>query len=221
MLENIGPNNQANKLENSFTEEQSFKIEEVFKNNPEIAVLFQNNKELFQKYVHSIFPNSKFKEIAFHGSNASFKNEGFKPMKPNFDTLNSIEGVYNFSTNLHFVKRYGENLYFVVLDVKNPIEENTSGEFVDDMDAPLSEALFKMGKQTGNAFAPKYEESLKDADAVINNIRGEDYVEKHPISGKEMGVPKQQVISVFKPEQIHILGSKKDIEQAEAWLKML
>ena len=90
------------------------------------------------------------------------------------------------------------------------------------MDRPLSEALFKTGKQKSkNVLAPKYDESLKDVDGVINNIKGEEYVEKHPISGKEIGLPKQTVITVFEPEQIHILGSKQDIEGFKKFVETL
>ena len=161
---------------------------------------------------------SQLKDIVYHGTAAEF--EQFKPIKPNFDTLNSIEGIYNFSTNKEFVKRYGKRTITAILNLKNPIKDTTSGEFIDDMDRPLSEALFKTGKQKSkNVLAPKYDESLKDTDGVINNITGEEYVAKHPISGREIGLPKQAIISVFEPEQIHILGSKQDIEGFKEFVK--
>jgi hypothetical protein len=78
-------------------------------------------------------------------------------MKPNFDTLNSIEGVYNFSSNRTFTQQYGANTYAVILNINNPIEHVSSGEYADDIDRPLYEALFKIGKQLKvNDFAPKY-----------------------------------------------------------------
>lgn len=170
--------------------------------------------ELYAEYLKTIFPGSVVKSIVWHYSDTQFKDEGFKPMKPNFDTLNSLEGVYNFSTNLKFVKRYGKYAYPVLLDIKNPHETKATGEYVDDMDRPLSEALFKIGKQTGkNILAPQYDEKLKDSDAVINSISGEDYIEQHPVSGKEFGIPNQKIITVFNKDQIHILGSKTDIEK--------
>ncbi|MFO0743874.1 MAG: hypothetical protein U0469_02375 [Candidatus Paceibacterota bacterium] len=170
--------------------------------------------ELYCEYLKTIFPESKVQDIVWHYSDNEFKDENFKPTKPNFDTLNSIEGVYNFSTSQNFVKRYGKNAYAVILNINNPIEVNTSGEYVDDMDRPLSEALFKIGKQKEkNILAPKFDEKLENTDAVINNISGEEYIEKHPVSGREFGLPKQKIISVFHPDQISILGSKTDIEK--------
>lgn len=193
-------------------------IKEVFKLNRELEKI--GTFKDYEKYLESIFPESKVKDIVWHNSDAEFKDEGFKPMKPNFDTLNSIEGVYNFSTNKEFVKRFGKNHYPAKLDIHLPLVDHNSGEYVDDMDRPLSEALFKIGKQkTPNALAPKYEESLKDTDGFVNYISGEEYIEKHPVSGREFGMPKQTLISVFNSSQIHILGSKLDIENFKNWME--
>ncbi|MCA9356378.1 hypothetical protein H6790_00885 [Candidatus Nomurabacteria bacterium] len=187
-------------------------VDFVFEQHTELASI--GTKDQYVQYIATIFPDSKFKEVVYHNSDAEFKNEGFKPMKPNFDTLNSIEGVYNFSSNRTFAQRYGINTYAVVLDIHNAIEDTSSGEYVDDIDRPLSEALFKIGKQTkANPFAPEYDENLKNTDAVINHISGEDYIEKHPRTGREWGVPPQTVVSVFHENQIHILGSSSDVQK--------
>lgn len=193
-------------------------VDFVFEQNPELANI--GNKEQYSNYLDTIFPDSKFKEIAYHNSNAEFKNEGFKPMKPNFDTLNSIEGVYNFSTNRQFTERYGTNTYVTILDIRNPIEDTSSGEYVDDMDRPLSEALYKIGKPVEeNPFAPEYDAALKDTDAVINRISGEDYIESHPRTGREVGIPPQTIVSVFHKDQIHILGSISDMQKFKEFVE--
>lgn len=187
-------------------------VDFVFEQHPELTSI--GTKEQYAQYIETIFPDSKFKEVVYHNSEAEFKDEGFKPMKPNFDTLNSIEDVYNFSSNRKFTQRYGSNTYAVVLDIHNPIEDTSSGEYADDMDRPLSEALFKIGKQIeANPLAPKYDENLKNTDAVINRISGEDYMEKHPRTGKEWGIPPQAIVSVFHENQIHILGSSSDVQR--------
>ena len=187
-------------------------VDFVFDQHPELISI--GTKEQYTQYIETIFPDSKFKEVVYHNSDAEFKNEGFKPMKPNFDTLNSIEGVYNFSSNRIFTQRYGANTYAVVLDIHNPIEDTSSGEYVDDMDRPLSEALFKIGKQTkANPLAPQYDDNLKNTDAVINRISGEYYMEKHPRTGREWGIPPQAIVSVFHENQIHILGSSSDMSK--------
>lgn len=174
--------------------------------------------ELYQKYLETIFPESKYKGILWHNSDNEFKDQGFKPVKPKFDTLNSIEGIYNFSTNQKFVTRYGPYTYAVVINIHNPYQTKATGEYIDDMDRPLSEALFIIGKQKNNSFAPLYDSSFKDCDSVINQISGEEYIEKHPISGKELGFPQQDIVTVFDASQIHILGSKADIEKFKEFI---
>jgi hypothetical protein len=191
-------------------------VDFVFREHPELAEV--GTREQYMSYIDGIFPESVFKEVVYHNSNAQFKNEGFKPKKPNFDTLNSIEGVYNFSSNRRFTERYGIHTYAVILDVRHPIEDRSTGEYVDDIDRPLSEALFKIGKQTENPIAPRYDESLKDTDAVINRISGDDYIEKHPRTGQEWGIPPQTVVSVFHEAQIHILGSQTDVQKFQEFV---
>jgi len=155
----------------------------------------------------------------YHNSDAEFTDEGFKPTKPNFGTLNSIEEIYNFSDNNNFTRRYGKNSYAVVLNVQNPIEVTSSGEFMDDIDRPLSQALFKIGKQAEyNTFAPDYDENLKSVDSVINRISGEHYIANHPRTGEEWGIPSQTVVSVFHQSRIHILGSASDTQKFQEFI---
>jgi len=214
-LEQISTENKKEK--DSKITENIKNIGEIFRLHPELTAI--GTQEQYLDYLQSIFPESKYKNILWHYSDAEFREEGFKPVKPNFDTLNSIEGVYNFSTNQKFVTRYGKNHYPVVIDTKHPLMHESSGEYVDDMDRPLSEDLFRIGKQkTDNPFAPRYDENLKDTDAVINNITGEEYRE-NPNTGQELGVPKQTVVSVFDSSQIHILGSRADVFGFTKFLK--
>mgnify|MGYP000222733257 FL=1 len=88
------------------------------------------------------------------------------------------------------------------------------------MDRPLSEALFRIGKQKDqNLLAPEYDESLRNSDAVVNRISGDGYVEKHPRTGEEWGIPKQVVVSVFNHYQIHILGSSSDMQRFKEFVE--
>lgn len=87
-------------------EERKKSIEFVFEQNAELASI--GSVEQYDKYLNTIFPESTFKKIVFHNSDADFIEEGFRPVKANFDTLNSIEGIYNFSTNKEFVKRFAQ-----------------------------------------------------------------------------------------------------------------
>jgi hypothetical protein len=192
-------------------------VEQVFRLNPELSNI--GNIEAYKEYLQGIFPQSIFKEIVWHNSDAEFKDEGFKPVKPNFDTLNSIEGIYNFSTNQEFVKQFGKNSYAVVLDIRNPYEDSTHGEYADDMDEPLSKALYVTGiKAPDNQFAPPFNPKYSQCDSVINTISGEGYIAQHPISGNEIGLPPQKIITVFDNSKIHILGSEIDKEKFRSFV---
>lgn len=206
-----------NTLESSVPQQA---VSEVFTLFPRLAEI--GTTEQYELYLQNIFPQSHFKEIVWHFSNANFINEGFKPVQPNFDTLNSIPGIYNFSTNRDFVSRYGGIAYAVVVDLQQPIYEESSGEYADDMDRTISEALYKIGKKNDdNPLAPGYDEKLKDTDGVINDISGETYVKKHPVTGREYGgIPAQKVVTVFRAEQIHILGSDKDQKAFESFVNL-
>ena len=92
--------NPANKIEVLETEqsvehfssfEQEKNIQEVFKLNPELEHI--GTPEQYAGYLKTIFPESEVQDIVWHYSDNEFKDENFKPNKPNFDTLNSIEGV--------------------------------------------------------------------------------------------------------------------------------
>lgn len=194
-------------------------VRKVFELTPELAAV--GNEREYAEYLESIFPGSTFNEIVWHNSDAAFKDEGFKPSKPKFITLNSIEGIYNFSTNSDFVKRYGQHAYPAVLNIAHAYEDTSHGEFVDDMDTPLSEALYKIGIREPDSipFSPQVDSDLKDSDAVINTITGKGYRGVHPKTGEDLGLPAQKIVTVFDNSQIHILGSTKDIAGFRAFVE--
>jgi len=61
------------------SKEQSEAISFVFEQSPEIKELFKGDKILYQQYLNSIFPDSKVKDIVYHGTYQDF--EGFDKEK--------------------------------------------------------------------------------------------------------------------------------------------
>jgi hypothetical protein len=49
-------------------------IEQVFRLNPELRNI--GSIETYKEYLQEVFPQSVFKEIAWHNSDAEFKDEG-------------------------------------------------------------------------------------------------------------------------------------------------
>ena len=215
-IHNLGSQIKGDSPDSPESSQPETDTEEVLRLYPALTEI--GSAEQYEQYLETIFPDSKEKSIFWHATalenRDTILNKGFdQKVKRNFDTLNSIEGVFNFSTNREFISRYGEGMVPVVLNIRNPIEDSNTGEYGDDLYRPLSEALFKMGKRESQDFAPNYDENLKHHDAFINKISGEYYIKRAPRTGVEIGVPKQIAVAVFDAAQIYVLGSKNDAER--------
>jgi len=182
-MENINP---VKKIENSLTKEESLNIDEVFKDNPEMATLFKNNKELYQEYLNSIFPDSKVKDIVWHGTISENIIERF-----DHEYKFNKKGVTyfgDFKQAVGYKEKYRGKIYSALINLKNPYIQKPMSE-----DAWATDQLEK-----------EHIDSFKEF-----NYDG--------IIGEGIFGDKERV--VFYPEQIHILGSNQDIEQAKEWLK--
>lgn len=91
-------------------------IDFVFEQNPEIEKI--GTKQQYGEYIGSLFPNSTFKEVVYHGSPSNTIE------KFNEDRREGHVGIY-FSRSLDGAKNYArswdgtEKVYPVILDVKN------------------------------------------------------------------------------------------------------
>ncbi len=74
--QNFGTSNQESNKEITLTEEQSKAIDYVFNENPELANI--GTIEQYSQYLDTIFPDSKVKDIVYHGSNIDFTKQSFK-----------------------------------------------------------------------------------------------------------------------------------------------
>ena len=133
-------------------------VQELFNSNPELSKL--GTPQQYSQYLETIFPNSKVKDIVYHGSDTKFED--------------FLEDNLNYFGTKEIAKGYGKNLYPVVIEIKKPYYEdggNLSNQSYEDLYDKLDES---------------------GSDGFISN-------------GKNIFVPKTE-------EQIHILGSKQDIE---------
>lgn len=159
-------------------------INAIFENTPELASL--GTPELYAQYLDTIFPNSKVKDIVYHGNRSGEIIEDFK-----FTGVNKLDqnakaedntGIF-FTDDAYVAATYGDgslkNNYKVILDIKNPI--------------------------------------YPDTETVTSKSVGK-YIGKHDgVIGQEPNHPGTNLV-VFEPKQIHILGSKKDIERFKNWV---
>ena len=108
------------------------KIKEIFKLNPELEQI--GTEREYQKYLETIFPESKVRDILYHGGVS-----GIKTFDPNAQSLDNREGRSRgrfFTSILNLAKNYAEkakmilkkdsHVYRVILDVRNPALVNSS-----------------------------------------------------------------------------------------------
>ena len=197
----LAPNGNVSKLYKDIE-----KLEGVTNKQQALQLYKQTRSKEFKEW----FGNSKVMDenseplIVYHGSKAQFDifdNKG----RINFDTINSIESTYFFTDNTIQVKNYGDIIYPVFLKIINPKHEISSGEYINDMDVPISEAMIQMGvvsENKGGGFIKKNEQDV-NKDGIILNIENEGRWVKRP-NGEQVfsGVMQQQVQVVFKPNQI-------------------
>lgn len=158
---------QENKIEKSQVKEG---VDFVFKQNPELGEV--GTKEQYSEYLNTIFPDSKIRDILYHGGEV----KEFKERE---------EGSY-FTKDIEYAKNHADSILPVLINIKKGA---------------------RVPRVSKTTIAVDFKEQLKDFDGVV----GEEafgIVEKN---GKKF-IAKGEVYVVFKPDQIHILGSKSDIE---------
>jgi hypothetical protein len=111
-------------------------VEDLFESNPELATI--GTPEQYSQYLDTIFPDSKVKDIVYHGSDKKFDNflkEFARKDRPYF-YFSFIE-----EANMYKEAREGSYVYPVILNVKN----YASGYTPDELDVDVVNNLIKKG----------------------------------------------------------------------------
>jgi len=166
-------------------------VQELFESNPELASI--GTLEQYSQYLDSIFPDSKVKDIVYHATNSSI--DSFDKSKISSNTLNYGfygKGFYFNETKNDLIDWWKSlykkqpNIVTSILNVENPY----------NADSKDIEEQTKLGNK-------------EEAEEFTNNLVKNNYDSVLPQIPKEEG---SNEYVVFEPEQIHILGSKQDIE---------
>lgn len=211
--------------------EQKKSIAEIFHTNPDLKKI--GTEEEYEEYAESIFPESALQRVVWHGvskhkeATNKIYEEGFSH-KETLSSKNDLE-FYGF----YFGDRYShyggptQDSIPAVLNIKKPRMINSDDETTLsslDMTKGIKETynlqdedgIIQIGEFHGN-----YHISLEEHDAHIENISDQvkkvvsadpsfqdilNYVDKNGLDG----FPLQEVV-VLDPEQIHVLGSEKDL----------
>jgi len=177
------------KILNHFITHKNFINEEI--NNIKLGVqkLFDSNLELanigtpqqYSQYLDTIFPDSKVKDIVYHGYKLKKDTYGRDDLSiEKFDKLKAPKGFY-FTTDKIYANTFTE-------------------KYTNVKESGIIQAIINLKN-------PKQQKDLFRTDPKIATDENKD-----GFIGNDMGFEKDNVVVVFEPEQIHILGSKKDIQ---------
>ena len=177
-------------------------VDFVFKENPELSII--GTQEQYSQYLNTIFPDSKVKDIVYHGTLPQNKFEKFDKQKGT-----NLSGEYG---GIHFG------------DLTAAIERPTKVVKAENFLAGIEEDLLNFkpniipvilninnikrveeGKNWGQGDWSNLISKENEADGYV-------YTNKIENKGKDSYV-------VFEPEQIHILGSKEDIEGFKQYIQ--
>ena len=167
-------------------------VSELFESNPELANI--GTPEQYSQYIDTIFPDSKVKDIVYHGTDTKFDKfdvRGLNRTKP-VDVESAQIGSF-FSNEKERSLKYGPNIMYTILNMTSPQEYKDYRE--------MHSFVSKDERIDGYYFVLPDVLQGENKDSVILN----DYIEQDMSPG---GID----YVVFEPEQIHILGSKQDIE---------
>ena len=182
-VSNINDNTRLANFISQKSQERLNQIQEIFNQNPELSKI--GTLEQYAIYLDSIFPDSKVKDIVYHGS------------KDNTTNFNKNEEGIFFTLDNEYAKQYGlvKGNYYDVND-SSTYTHNVIAAIINIKNPEYSQKSISTRKGHSDYFNPKNRNN--NVDGVI----GKDaYAETRGNSAV-----------VFEPEQIHILGTKQDIE---------
>jgi hypothetical protein len=166
-------------------------LENILNVKSGVVELFKSNPELsnigtqqqYSQYLDSIFPDSKVKDIVYRSGNVT-KEEFEDSEHTPTDYMDLGSGLY-LSPNKQIAEQYGSNPRATIVNIKNPKDRSIA-----------EEERAEYGKKEGEYGIPKLN-SGGVYDGIID------------LSQK---FNKTYELVVFEPDQIHILGSKQDVE---------
>lgn len=178
----------------------------VYQNYPILSEI--GSPQEYLQYINSIFPNSKVKEILYHGSNAE-NIDKFMAGPGAFGTgvyLQTKHGQYHTGT-------FGKNVYSAIINSKQPFVFYSSFKGHDGI---LNNSWLQL--------RDKHEKTntLQDlADDFGNEIRTQGYDSlKIQTSDTKYSDKDEFFYLVYNPDNTHILGSNGDIEGFKKFKKM-
>lgn len=193
-------------------------IDYVFSQSPELASI--GSKSQYLQYLSTIFPNSKVKDIVYHGSDTRLENFSIEtfydemldnPMlsQNEIDEINMAksDAGFFFTSESKLANTYGNRIHSIKLNALNiKIVDAEKSNWDNIVDEETSLELGETFTQSTRSFANQYaRKNINNKALIIKNVYDVGrYGEAFEILS--------DIYVVFDPSQIHILGSKQDIE---------
>jgi hypothetical protein len=191
-MEGLPKMNQENKVEKSKIKEG---VNFVFEKNPELLQI--GSKEKYSEYLDSIFPESKVKGIVYHQTDRTFDEFNLDKSKSGGVYFSPYNRPVHKFINFIFTGKYRSETKSVLINIKNPFF--------------AKESKYEVGVTNINKLQKKID--ISNYDGVIgysNHIYYKGEFDKGYIDIEKDKSNAELV--VFESEQIHMLGSKQDIE---------
>lgn len=193
------------KKENNSEDKKRIKygVDFVFKQNPELEKI--GTKEQYSEYLETIFPESKVRNILYHGGSENLKEDNFKfdirRRNVSIGKLLQYWGAY-FTETPGYAQYHAERNFKKNATVAVKINSTNPREILDNKKTFINP--FKFSHESIST--RKYKKLLADGfDSIIVRYNYND-----PKNDIEIGEIKEFI--ALKSEQIHILGSKQDSE---------
>jgi hypothetical protein len=179
----------------------------VFEQNPELDEI--GTEQQYSKYLETIFPDSKVKDIVYHGTSSKFQEEKFDKSKLGTSTSNvtNMLGFYFVPEKLvanSFIKGRKFKWKDGKIEVNNPLNAKVYSTLLNVNNPETIE---------GDVFQKAAEENILpplklNGDSLIITPQTKNIVPEFSVTN----------YVVFESEQIHILGSKQDIEKFKEFI---
>lgn len=212
---------------------------EVYKSNPELSKIGSASE--YQEYINTIFPDSQVKDIVYHGTDGvfdkfdkSFTGKNTGKIDEGFVFSKIINYSKTYGKNIIAAILNIKNPYIGLFDRKKEFDD------VDGYITPFKSTIIGRELTTSHSVTNFIVKDYDSVDKIItikgkkNNklykVKGDNVFNLKNITGNSVDYlvnpDKTKVTSlkpsdinqvngeyvVFEPEQIHILGSKQDIE---------
>ncbi len=164
-------------------------VDFVFEQNPELATI--GSREEYSEYLQSIFPETKFGSIIFHNTSETFEN---------FDRQFISKGNVSFGEGFYFTDKIDNHKGFRGSDKTISAVVNLQRIFIDSNEDKKQREL------------PKNNPYVNSHDRLIDVQEQHNIFLEENFDGVIATYNNKNEIVVFHPENIHILGSQKDID---------